>query len=85
MTEAPSSSQRAQGNKRIIVISLLISLCKNKSFVAVVIVAVAVTITGTTLEYRINGGVGIIGGGLEMVRYGNNRGGWNNRGGCLEK
>ena len=35
-----------------------------------------------TLEYRINGGVGIIG-GLEMVRYGNNRGGggWNNRGG----
>ena len=31
------------------------------------------------------GGVRIIGGGLEMVRYNNNRGGWNNQGGCLEK
>ena len=37
-----------------------------------------------TLEYRINGGVRIIGGGgLEMVRYNNNRGGCNNRGGVL--
>ena len=27
------------------------------------------------------GGVRIIGGRLEMVRYNNNRGGWNNRGG----
>ena len=26
----------------------------------------------------------IIGGGLEMVRYNNNRGGWNNRGGVGE-
>ena len=39
-------------------------------------------IASSTLEYRINGGVRIIGGGgLEMVRYNNNRGGWNNRGG----
>ena len=44
--------------------------------------------TLSTLEYRINRGVRIIGGGggLEMVRYNNNRGGWNNRGGgVLEK
>ena len=36
------------------------------------------------LEYRINGGVRIIGGGLEMVRYNNNRGA-GIMGGCLEK
>ena len=35
----------------------------------------------STLEYRINGGGVRIIGGLEMVRYNNNRGGWNNRGG----
>ena len=44
---------------------------------------------GSTLDYRINGGGGgvriIGGGGLEMVRFNNNRKGWNNRGGCLEK
>ena len=38
-----------------------------------------------TLKYRINGGVGIIG-GLEMVRDNNNRGvGIIGGGGCLEK
>ena len=35
------------------------------------------------LEYRINGGGVRIIGGLEMVRYNNNRGGWNNREGVL--
>ena len=36
----------------------------------------------TTLEFRIIGGVGIIGGGLNNVIIINNRGGgWNNRGG----
>ena len=29
------------------------------------------------------GGVRIIGGGLEMVQYNSNRGGWNNQGGGL--
>ena len=32
-----------------------------------------------TLESRIIGGVGIIGGGLDIVIIINNRGGWNNR------
>ena len=40
-----------------------------------------------TLEYRINGGARKIegGGGLEMVRYNNNRGVGIIGGGCLEK